>query len=45
MTARPIIPGKAYRVTGQGFTATVLAENAAAAIMAGIDILIALKGD
>lgn len=45
MTAKPIIPGKAYRVTGQGIDATILAKNGAEAIMAGIDILIALKGD
>lgn len=45
MSARPIIPGKTYRVTGQGFAATVLAQNGAEAIMVGIDILIALKGD
>lgn len=43
MTAKPIIPGKSYKVTGKGFTAVVMAKNGAEAICVGIDILIALE--
>lgn len=44
MKALPIIPGRAYHVTGMGLDFTALAPNAAAAIVVGIDILISQGG-
>ena len=45
MSAKPIIAGKSYQVTGKGFKAVVLASNPCDAICIGIEILIALRGD
>ena len=44
MRASPLVPGHLYEVRGPGFTAQVKAENAAAAICVGIEILIVLRG-
>jgi hypothetical protein len=40
MKSTPVIPGRAYRVTGMGLDLTVFADNAAGAIVVGIEILI-----
>lgn len=40
MKAIPVIPGRAYRVTGQGLDFTALATNPVDALVIGIDILI-----
>jgi hypothetical protein len=45
MSASPLVPGRLYRVRGPGFTADVKAENAAAAICVGIEIIIVLMGE
>lgn len=45
MSAFPLVPGELYRVKGPGFAAQVKAENAAAAICVGIEILIVLRGE
>ena len=40
MRATPVIPGRAYHITGHGLDVTVLASHPVDAIVVGIEILL-----